>query len=375
MTQRDYYEILEVERTASADEIKRAYRKMALKYHPDHNPGDAEAEKRFKEAAEAYEILRDPDKRARYDQYGHAGVNGGGNSFGGFSSTEDIFAHFGDIFGDIFGFGGMGGARRGGPRAEAGADLRYNLTISFEQAARGTEMTLTIPRQATCQECGGSGAAKGSTRDTCPQCHGSGQVRHAQGFFQFAVTCPKCKGAGSIVSRPCPKCKGTGRTRETQELSVKIPAGVDSGTRLRLRNEGEAGVHGGPNGDLYVFLTVEKSKKFRREGQDLLVTRDVTFPQAALGTKLEIEGLDGPLELKVPKGTQSGSVFKIPHEGLPYVGQANKGDLLVEIRVVTPTHLTSRQEELLREFEETEEGNPISKVKKAAKKLFGGKKS
>ncbi|MBO4794413.1 MAG: DnaJ domain-containing protein, partial [Deltaproteobacteria bacterium] len=201
MTQRDYYEILEVERTASADEIKRAYRKMALKYHPDHNPGDAEAEKRFKEAAEAYEILRDPDKRARYDQYGHAGVNGGGNSFGGFSSTEDIFAHFGDIFGDIFGFGGMGGARRGGPRAEAGADLRYNLTISFEQAARGTEMTLTIPRQATCQECGGSGAAKGSTRDTCPQCHGSGQVRHAQGFFQFAVTCPKCKGAGSIVSR------------------------------------------------------------------------------------------------------------------------------------------------------------------------------
>ncbi len=373
MTQRDYYEILEVERTASADEIKRAYRKMALKYHPDHNPGDAEAEKLFKEAAEAYEILRDPEKRARYDQYGHVGVNGGGNPFGGFSSTEDIFAHFGDIFGDIFGFGGMGGARRGGLRAEAGADLRYNLNISFEQAARGAEVTLTIPRQATCKECGGSGAAKDSTRDTCPQCGGSGQVRHTQGFFQFAVTCPKCKGAGSIISRPCPKCKGTGRTRETQELSVKIPAGVDSGTRLRLRNEGEAGIHGGPNGDLYVFLTVEKSKNFRREGQDLLVSRDITFPQAALGTKLEVKGLDGPLELKIPKGTQSGSVFKIPGEGLPYVGQAAKGDLLVEIRVVTPTQLTSQQEELLREFEKTEEGHPLSKVKKAAKKLFGKK--
>ncbi len=369
MTQRDYYEVLEVKRTADADEIKRAYRKMALKYHPDHNPDDAEAEARFKEAAEAYEVLRDPERRARYDQYGHAGVKGNGNPFGGFSSNEDIFAHFGDIFGDIFGFGAGGGSRGGGSRPQAGADLRYNLSISFEQAARGAEISLSIPRQVTCKECDGSGAAKGSTRETCRHCNGTGQVRHTQGFFQFAVTCPHCKGEGTTVSRPCPKCKGAGTVRETQELSVRVPAGVDTGTRLRLRNEGEAGVHGGPNGDLYVFLTVEESRDFRREGQDLIVTREISFPQAALGVKIEVTGLDGPLEVKIPRGTQNNAIFRLSGEGLPYVGQKRKGDLLVEVRVVTPVRLSSRQEELLREFEKVGEEKPLSKVKKAAKRL------
>ncbi len=375
MEQRDYYEVLGVERTASAEEIKKAYRKLALKYHPDHNPGDAEAEARFKEAAEAYEVLREPERRARYDQFGHDGVNG--SPFGGFTSNEDIFAHFGDIFGDIFGFG-MGGAARGGrgPRPEAGADLRYDLKLTFEQAARGTEVTLNIPRQVTCEECGGSGAAKGAKRETCPQCKGTGQIRHSQGFFQFATTCPKCNGEGSIISHPCPRCKGKGLVRKSQDLSVTIPAGVDTGTRLRLSGEGESGLHGGPAGDLYVFLTVEPSKKFKRSGQDLIVTHDITFPQAALGVKITIDGLNGPLEVKIPKGTQSGATFRIPGEGLPYLRQKRqtgkkkkKGDMLVEVRVLTPTSLTSRQEELLREFDEAGEGKAMSKVRKAAKKL------
>ena len=265
----------------------------------------------------------------------------------------------------------MGGAARGGrgPRPEAGADLRYDLKISFEQAARGAELTLNIPRQVTCEECGGSGAAKGSKRETCPQCKGTGQIRHSQGFFQFATTCPKCNGEGSIISHPCPRCKGKGLVRKSQDLAVSIPAGVDTGTRLRLRGEGESGLHGGPAGDLYVFLTVEPSKKFRRSGQDLIVSRDITFPQAALGIKITIEGLDGPLEVKIPKGTQSGTTFRIPDQGLTYVRQKRRGDMLVEVRVVTPTNLTSRQEELLREFDEAGEGKTMSKVKKAAKKL------
>jgi len=368
MEQRDYYEVLEVERTASADEIKRAYRKMALKYHPDHNPGDAEAEMRFKEAAEAYEILRDPERRARYDQFGHAGVNGGQGGFGGFTSSEDIFAHFGDIFGDIFGFGQAGGR---GSRATVGDDLRYDLTISFEQAARGAEITLNIPRQVTCPDCKGSGAAKGSSRETCRYCGGSGRIRQSQGFFQFAMPCPKCKGEGSTIAHPCPRCKGKGVIRQTSSLSVRVPAGVDTGTRLRLRGEGEAGLNGGPNGDLYVFLRVEPSKKFERQGQDLVARCEITFPQAALGVTTQVEGLNGPLEVKVPKGTQSGTVFRLAGEGLPYVGQARrKGDLLVEIKVVTPVGLSAKQEELLREFEKaSQESHPIEKVKKLGKRI------
>lgn len=366
MAQRDYYEVLGVERSATEDEIKRAYRKLALQNHPDHNPDDPEAEARFKEAAEAYEVLRNSEQRARYDQYGFAGLNNNG----GFNSTEDIFAHFGDIFGDIFGFtmGGAGGRRRG-PRPEAGADLRYNLTITFEQAAHGDEIVLTIPRQAPCDECDGSGAAEGSQRQTCRHCGGAGQVRHSQGFFQIAVPCPHCKGEGSIIEKPCPRCKGRGTVQQTQELSVRVPAGVDTGTRLRLRNEGEPGVHGGPHGDLYVFITVEESKKFQRQGQDLLVVREITFPQAALGVKLQVEGLSETLDVQIPPGTQHGSIFRLTGKGLTYIGQKRVGDLLVDVRVLTPTKLTARQEELLREFERASEEGPMEKIKKTARKL------
>lgn len=366
MVQLDYYEVLGVARDASEDEIKRAYRKKALENHPDRNPDNPEAEQRFKDAAEAYEVLRDPDKRARYDAYGHAGLGNGGN--GGFASAEDIFAHFGDIFGDIFGFS-MGGRRGGGPRPTAGADLRYNLNVTFAQAAKGAEINLTIPRQETCEDCKGKGTAPDTERETCRQCGGAGQVRNTQGFFQFVVPCPACHGQGFTIPHPCPRCKGKGTVHTTRELSVRIPAGVDSGTRLRVRGEGEPGTHGGPHGDLYVFINVEEDKTFQRQGQDLVLVRDISFVQAALGHTLEVPGLDGPLELKIPRGTQSGKVFSLPGKGLPYIGQKRSGDLLVKIVVVTPTGLSADQEKLLRDFEALSEGKPMEKVKRAARKL------
>ncbi len=363
--QRDYYEVLGVSRTASDDEIKRSYRKLALKYHPDHNPDSPEAEQLFKEAAEAYEILRDPERRARYDRYGHSGVN---DSFGGFSSADDIFSHFGDLFGDVFGFN-MGGRRSRGPRAEAGADLRYNLTVSFMQAAKGAEITLSVPRSITCDDCNGTGAAKGHSPETCAHCNGQGQVRNAQGFFQFIVACPICRGQGKIIKNPCPRCKGETIVQEVRDLSVRVPAGVDTGTRLRLRNEGEMGKNGGPAGDLYVFITVEEDERFIRQGQDLVVIQKITFPQAALGYKFEVPGLDGPVEVQVPKGTQSETIFRIQGKGLPYLGNKRIGDLLVKIQVLTPTKLSSQQEELLRQFEAAEGDKPMAKIKKAAKKI------
>ncbi len=365
--QRDYYEILEVEKTASSDEIKRAYRQMALKYHPDRNPGDAEAEKRFKEAAEAYEVLRDADKRARYDRFGHAGMNGGG--FGGFSSNEDIFSHFSDIFGDLFGFSMGGGTRRSGSRAQAGADLRYNLSISLRQAAKGDEINLKIPKRVTCPECKGNGAAPGTGPETCRHCGGAGQVRHSQGFFQIAMPCPSCNGAGQVIKNPCPRCKGAGRIQDTRELSVRVPPGVDTGNRLRLRGEGEPGLHGGPPGDLYVVLTVEDDKVFQRDGAHLLLVKEINMVQAALGDRIQVPGLDGPLDMDVPKGTQSGEVFRLGGEGLPVVNSNRKGDLLVEIKVLTPSRLSSRQEELLREFAAAEEDKPLNKAKKVIKKV------
>ncbi|MBQ9452996.1 MAG: molecular chaperone DnaJ [Desulfovibrio sp.] len=361
--ERDYYEVLGVSRDAAEDEIKRAYRKMALKYHPDHNPGNAEAEQKFKEAAEAYDVLRDPEKRARYDRFGHAGVQGG---TGGFGSAEDIFSHFSDIFGDLFGFS-TGGGRSS--RAMAGADLRYNLTISFDQAAKGAEITIKLPKHVTCPDCKGSGAAPGSKAETCRHCNGTGQVRRSQGFFQIAMPCPICQGSGRVISKPCPKCKGEGITTDTRELQVRVPAGVDTGTRLRVRGEGEPGVHGGPPGDLYVVLTVEQDKRWQREGQDLVYTLEITFVQAALGHRAEVPGLDGPLPLEIPKGIQSGSLLRLAGEGMPYPGRKTRGDLLVEVRVLTPTKLSPRQEELLREFEAATEQGPLEKVKKAAKKI------
>jgi molecular chaperone DnaJ len=317
--------------------------------------------------AEAYDVLRDQERRARYDRFGHAGVQQGAG-MGGFNSAEDIFVHFSDIFGDLFGFAGG----RGGPRPTPGADLRYNLQISFKQAATGAEIPLKLPRRVTCDECGGSGAAAGSKPETCRQCGGSGQMRRSQGFFQIAVSCPVCRGEGKIITTPCPKCRGEGVLPQMRELTVRVPAGVDSGTRLRLRGEGENGMYGGPPGDLYVVITVEEDRTFRRHGQDLIHTCKITFPQAALGLRLEVPSLDGPVTLSIPKGTQSGTVLRLKGKGMPYLGQSRSGDLLVEVIVQTPTRLSARQEELIRELDQLLRGDdgPLDKVKNAAKKIF-----
>lgn len=364
MLKRCYYEVLEVTREAQEGEIKRAYRKKAMEFHPDRNPGDAEAEERFKEAAEAYDVLRDPEKRSRYDRFGHEGMNGMNGGFGGFQSSEDIFGAFGDIFGDIFGFG----SGRGGSRMQAGSDLRYNLTVSFREAAKGTEIELNIPVTDTCETCGGSGAAPGSSPETCSHCGGRGAVEQTQGFFRISVPCPACNGRGQVITDPCSECHGGGYVRKQKDLNVRIPAGVDNGSRLRLRGEGEAGMNGGPHGDLYVVITVEPDKVFKRQGQDLVLSTEVTFVQAALGHKLEVPTLDEPIEMDIPKGTQSGEVFQLRGLGFPYLGSSHKGDLLIEVKVKTPTSLNSRQEELLREFEALDEEKPMKKVKKLFKK-------
>lgn len=363
MTERDYYEVLNIRRDASGDQIKQAYRKLAMRYHPDRNPGDAEAEVKFKEAAEAYEVLRDPEKRARYDRFGHAGV-GGGAGAGGFGSAEDIFAHFSDIFGDFFGFSSGGGIR-----PEAGADLRYNLTITFAQAAHGDEVSLDLPKHVTCPECKGSGAAPGAKVERCRQCQGTGQVRRNQGFFQIAMPCPTCHGSGQTISKPCAKCRGEGIVSDTRQIMVRIPAGVDNGTRLRVRGEGEPGTHGGPPGDLYVVLAVEPDARWQRDGTNLVVNQEITFVQAALGHRVEVPGLDGPLTLDIPRGTQSGSLLRIQGEGMPFPGQKRKGDLLVAVKVLTPVNLSERQIELLQEFEKASDEGTFAKMKKAARKI------
>lgn len=363
MIQRDYYEILSVSRTAGEDEIRQAYRKLAMRYHPDRNPDDAEAAMKFREAAEAYEVLRDPEKRARYDHFGHAGIEGAGAA--GFGSAEDIFAHFSDIFGDLFGFA----SANAGPRPEAGADLRYNLTISFKQAAHGDEVSLELPKHISCPDCKGSGAAADAKVETCRQCKGTGQVRRSQGFFQIAMPCPGCHGSGQTISRPCPRCKGNGIVPDTREIMVRIPAGVDTGTRLRVRNEGEPGLHGGPAGDLYVVLNVEPDSRWRREGPNLIYSQEISFVQAALGHEVEVPGINGELKLAIPKGVQSGTMLRIPEEGMPLPGRKQRGDMLVLIKVLTPTHLSERQEELLREFESAGEQGFFASIKEGARKF------
>jgi len=360
MSKRDYYEILEVERTASQDEIKTAYRKLAFKYHPDRNQDDPDAESKFKEAAEAYEVLGNQEKRQAYDRFGHDGVNS--NGFSGFSSNEDIFGAFSDIFGEVFGFSSAGRSNR--PRA--GSDLRYNLEISFREAAKGTEVGIKIPVEVSCEACGGSGAAPGSTPETCPQCGGSGTVQQAQGFFRISATCPQCRGAGKLITDPCDTCMGRGSVIKDKDLNVRIPAGVDNNSRLRLRGEGEAGVNGGPPGDLYVVIRVAPDETFERQGQNLIINREISMVEAALGHRMEVPTLDEPVNLDIPSGTQSGEVFRLRGLGLPHLGSTQNGDLLVEIRVKTPSKLNSRQEEILKEFAEIEAG----KLKNRAKGFF-----
>ncbi len=347
---RDYYEVLGVQRTASDQEIKSAYRKLAMQYHPDRNPNNPDAEDRFKEASEAYSVLADAQKRARYDQFGHAGVNGGAGGFGGFDPS--IFQDFGDIFGDLFGFGDMfGGGRGRRSRAQRGGDLREDLTLEFEEAVFGTTQQLKYRRHEACETCRGSGVQPGKSPVTCPTCGGRGQVRYQQGFFSISRTCSDCQGAGSIIQDPCKTCRGNGRMLRERTIEVKIPAGVEDGTRIRYSEQGEAGANGGPPGDLYIVLHVKEHAFFEREGKDLYCVLPISYPQAALGTELKVPTMDGEYALKVPEGTQSGTTFRVRGRGVPVLNGHGKGDLFVEVRVQTPSKLSKREKELLAELD------------------------
>ena len=352
MAKRDYYEVLGVAPNASEAELKKAYRRLAMQYHPDRNPDDQQAELRFKEVKEAYEVLSDAQRRAAYDQFGHAGVEGGaGFGGGGFSGAGASFSDiFSDVFGDIF-----GGGRGGGSRVFRGADLKMNLEIPLEDAVTGTERDIEVPSMVGCDLCGGSGAAEGSKPETCPTCQGHGDVRVQQGFFSIQQTCPRCRGSGTVVTDPCRRCGGAGRVRERRHLSVRIPAGVDTGDRIRLSGEGEPGENGGPPGDLYVQVVVSEHPLFQRDGNDLRCEIPVSFPVAALGGELEVPTLDGRVSLKVPAGTQSGKVFRIRGKGVRPVRGGSPGDLLCRVLVETPVNLTARQKELLEELAETME--------------------
>ena len=352
MSKRDYYVVLGVSREASDQEIKSAYRKLALKYHPDRNPGDKKAEEHFKECAEAYSVLADADKRARYDRFGHAAVSGAAGGAQGFDPT--IFAEFDDIFGsigDIFGLGGMfgGSRRRGGP--QRGGDLRYDLEITFEQSATGTETAIQIPRHETCESCTGSGAAPGSAPSPCPQCRGTGQLRYQQGFFTVARTCGQCRGSGRVITKPCEKCQGQGTVEHLRKLTVKIPAGIASGQRLRLTGEGEAGALGGPSGDLYVVVHVAEHTFFHRDGNDLLCEVPVNFTTLALGGEIKVPQVLGDSEpFKVPEGTPTNTTFRLRNKGMPDVSGRGRGDLLVTVKAITPKKLTREQRKLLEQL-------------------------
>jgi len=341
-----YYEVLEITRDATEEEIKKSYRRLAMKYHPDRNPGDKEAEEKFKQAAEAYEVLSDRKKRDIYDRYGHDGLSSSG--FQGFSGFDDVFSSFGDIFEDIFGFSSSRSRSRTAGRA--GADLRYDLTLNFSEAAFGTEKDLNIRKSVTCAECRGSGADPGSEIKTCSYCGGRGQVLQSSGFFSIRTTCPECKGYGKIILQYCSACHGSGKTALDKKVHVKIPAGVETGSRLRLRGEGEDGEFGGPSGDLYVFLTVEPHEFFERRGYDIYCRIPITFVQAALGAKIEVPTLMGTEKLKIPKGTQNATHFRLKGRGIPHIRGFGNGDQIIETLVTIPTSLTRKQEELLLEF-------------------------
>ncbi|HWW77076.1 MAG TPA: molecular chaperone DnaJ [Pyrinomonadaceae bacterium] len=356
-TKRDYYEVLGVSRGATDAEIKSAYRKLAVRFHPDKNPGDAEAEEKFKEAAEAYSVLSDADQRARYDRFGHAGVSSSAGAQGGWGAQG--FGGIEDILGDLFGFGDVFGGRGGssGRRSavQRGADLRYDLEMTLEEASGGMTAQLRVPRLEACEECKGSGAAPGTQPETCSTCGGAGQVRYQQGFFSVARTCGQCRGSGRVIRTPCEKCKGAGRVEREKQIEVKIPAGVETGSRLRLAGEGEAGVQGGPAGDLYVVIHVKEHETFERQGNNLYASVPVTFAQAALGSEVTVPTLEGQEPLKVPAGTQTGTVFRLKGHGMPVLGGRGRGDLFVSVTVVTPTTLTREQRKLLEQLAQIEE--------------------
>ena len=356
MPKRDYYKVLDVPKTATEAEIKKAYRRLAMKYHPDRNPNDGEAEERFKEAKEASEVLTDPQRRALYDQHGHAGIEaaarGGGR--GGFGAGDAFSDIFGDVFGDIFG----GGRRGGRSQVFRGADLRYELVLDLSEAVFGTAAEIEVAKLAECETCHGTGAARGSQPITCESCGGAGQVRISQGFFQLQQTCPRCRGTGTVVKNPCDTCLGQGRVRKTRKLSVKIPAGVDSGDRVRLSGEGEAGRNGGPPGDLYVEVQVREHPIFEREGEHLSCEVPVSFATAALGGSVGVPTLEGDVMLKIPAETQSGRVFRLRDKGVKPVRGGARGDLFCRIVIETPVHLSSEQKELIRSLEESLKAHP-----------------
>ncbi len=351
MSKRDYYEVLGVSKGASLEDVKKAYRKKAVQFHPDKNPGNKEAEDKFKEATEAYSVLSDAENRARYDRFGHAAFQQGGGA-GGFQGGD--FSGFEDIFGDIFssffggGMGGMGGDPRRG-RGRAGNDLRYDLDLTFEEAAFGCEKEITIGRRSTCDTCVGSGAAKGSSRERCPQCEGAGQIRVQQGFFTLARTCHACGGAGEVVKNPCGDCSGSGLRVKESTIKVKVPAGVDHGQRLKMRGEGEGGMGGGPSGDLYVQVHIEEHPVFQRQDQEVICEVPITYAAAALGTEIEVPSLDGKLKLKIPAGTPSGKVFRIKNKGIPVLGSnpQRRGDQHVRVYVHVPKKISEEERELL----------------------------
>ena len=376
MSKRDYYEVLGVNRDAGDDEIKKAYRKLAMKFHPDRNPDNKDAEEKFKEAKEAYEMLSDPQKKAAYDRYGHAGVDPSMGAGPGAQGFEGGFADaFGDIFGDLF---GGGGGRGGRSNVYRGADLRYNLEITLEEAARGAEKTIRIPTVEECGTCHGSGAKPGTHPKPCPTCQGHGQVRVQQGFFSIQQTCPKCHGSGKIIPDPCRDCGGAGRTKKQKTLEVKIPAGIDDGMRLRHAGHGEPGLNGGPPGDLYVEIHIRKHAVFERDHDDLHCEMPISITTAALGGEIEIPTLEGMARLKIPAETQSGKVFRLRGKGIKNVRNHVHGDLMCHVVVETPVNLTERQRELLREFEEISSGNATRHNPKAqgwmdkVRDFFGG---
>jgi molecular chaperone DnaJ len=357
-TKRDYYEILGVARDADGNQVKAAYRKMALKYHPDRNPGDKEAEDRFKEASEAYEVLRDPEKRSLYDQFGHQGLEGAG--FSGFGGFDDIFSSFGDIFEDFFGFGS---GRRGRTRARRGNDLRYDIELDFLDAAFGAETKIAIDKLEICDRCEGSRCEPGTAPETCRGCGGAGQISRSQGFFTVRTPCPHCRGTGQSIPSPCKRCGGAGQVKVNKKVSVRIPGGVDNGSRLRLTGEGEASPSGGPPGDLYVFIHVRPHDFFKREGTHVICRIPVGFVQAALGDTIQVPTLEGERDIEIPKGTQPGEVLRLSGEGIPSLKNGQRGDQLVQIDVRTPTGLSRKQESLLREFAKLESGKFKNKLK------------